>query len=98
MPIEKLREEWNQTEYANSIKEIDLSIDLFRGKPHGYHKSSELILDWWINKILEREKELSVNIGMLRQWLNEDRIDDPNKMVTNEQVQKWLQLLDIDEK
>lgn len=48
--------------------------------------------------LLEREKELSVNIGMLRQWLNEDRIDDPNKMVTNEQVQQWLQLLALDEK
>lgn len=26
------------------------------------------------------------NIGMLRQWLNEDRITDPDKMVTNEDL------------
>ena len=32
------------------------------------------------------------NINMLRQWLNEDRIDDPDKMVTNEQLLTWLQL------
>lgn len=31
-----------------------------------------------------------LNIGMLRQWLNEDRITDPNKMVTNEQIEHWL--------
>lgn len=33
----------------------------------------------------------SVRIGMLRQWLNEDRIDSPKKMVTNEQLEYWLQ-------
>jgi len=30
------------------------------------------------------------NIGMLRQWLNEDRITDPKKMVTNEDIMHWL--------
>lgn len=30
------------------------------------------------------------NIGKLRQWLNEDRITDPKKMVTNEEISKWL--------
>lgn len=29
-------------------------------------------------------------IGFLRQLLNEDRITDPKKMVTNEQIEKWL--------
>lgn len=33
----------------------------------------------------------SVRMGMLRQWLNEDRIDSPKKMVTNEQLEYWLQ-------
>lgn len=32
------------------------------------------------------------NIGMLRQWLNEDRITDPKKMVTNEEIKHWLSL------
>jgi hypothetical protein len=32
------------------------------------------------------------NIGMLRQWLNEDRITDPKKMVTNEDIKHWLDL------
>lgn len=30
------------------------------------------------------------NIGQLRQWLNEDRITDPAKMVTNEELMVWL--------
>lgn len=33
----------------------------------------------------------SVNIGMLRQWLNEDRITDPKRMITNEDIMHWLQ-------
>jgi len=31
-----------------------------------------------------------VRVGMLRQWLNEDRITDPEKMVTNEDIISWL--------
>lgn len=29
-------------------------------------------------------------IGLLRQWLNEERITDPKKMVTNEELEYWL--------
>lgn len=35
--------------------------------------------------------EYYANIGMLRQWLNEERITDPNKMVTNEQIIAFLE-------
>ena len=31
------------------------------------------------------------NLGQLRQWLNEDRITDPKKMVTNEEMLHWLE-------
>ena len=41
----------------------------------------------------EREHDVKSNIGMLRQWLNEDRIDDPKKFVTNEQIEKVLFLI-----
>ena len=34
--------------------------------------------------------KLKRNIGLLRQWINEDRIDDPDKMITNEQIKNWL--------
>lgn len=37
------------------------------------------------------EKKIpEVNISMLRQWLNEDRITDPKKMVSNEEIKHWL--------
>ena len=39
-------------------------------------------------------QKLRKNIGMLRQYLNEDRISDPKKMVTNEDLNYWL-FLDI---
>lgn len=32
----------------------------------------------------------SQDVSMLRQWLNEDKIDDPKKMVTNEDIMYWL--------
>ena len=36
-------------------------------------------------------------IGMLRQWLNEERITDPKKMVTSEEIKHWLEIEDIEE-
>lgn len=38
---------------------------------------------------LKEIKEL-INVSDLRQWLNEDRITDPKKMVTNEQIEIML--------
>ena len=41
-------------------------------------------------KIPEWEKRFDINIGMLRQWLNEDRIKDVDKFVTNEQLKMFF--------
>lgn len=38
--------------------------------------------------------ELEKGIGRLRQWLNEDRITDINKMVDNQQIKVMLGLSD----
>jgi len=44
-----------------------------------------------IAKVKAEERErIKENIGQLRQWLNEDRITDPKKMVTNEQIEYML--------
>ena len=37
-------------------------------------------------------EEIKKNIGMLRVWLNEDRIKDPDKFVTNEELEFMLGL------
>ena len=34
---------------------------------------------------------------MLRQFLNEDRIDDPKKMVTNSDIEYWLGIIGSEE-
>ena len=34
--------------------------------------------------------EMNKNIGMLRQFLNEEKITDPKKLVTNEDLSHWL--------
>lgn len=36
------------------------------------------------------DKSMEENIGLLRQWLNEDRITDGSKMVTSDQIRHWL--------
>jgi hypothetical protein len=38
-----------------------------------------------IRKVILRKR-----IGMLRQWLNEDRIKDVDRFVTNEEIEHWL--------
>lgn len=34
-----------------------------------------------------------LSIGFLRQWLNENRITDPEKMVTTRELEHWLRPL-----
>lgn len=43
-----------------------------------------------IEKLDELEKR---DIGFLRQWLNEDRITENSRMVTNESIESWLTFL-----
>lgn len=50
-------------------------------------------IDKCANCIIQEYKEsLKIRVGMLRQWLNEDRIDDTNKMVDNEDIEHWLDI------
>lgn len=39
----------------------------------------------------EGAKITSQDVGMLRQWLNEDRITDTEKMVKNEDIIYWIE-------
>jgi len=38
----------------------------------------------------DMRRKCVMNVGMLRQWLNEDRITDIKKLVTNEEIEHWL--------
>ena len=43
-------------------------------------------------RVEDKAKAMNERIGMLRQWLNEDRITDPKKMITNDDIKYWLEL------
>lgn len=42
--------------------------------------------------VMRLREELAQRIGMTRQWLNEDRIDDVKKMVDNKDLEVFLSL------
>lgn len=41
-------------------------------------------------QIQDLKKLFNKDIGMLRQWLNEDRIKDGSRFVTNEELKTWF--------
>lgn len=45
------------------------------------------------SKPVTKSEDFDVRIGMLRQWLNEDRITDTSKMVTNDDIKYWLGMI-----
>ena len=63
-------------------KDLPIGIDewIKQGIKYGYSNYQNLAKD----------KEFLFKIGMLRQWLNEDRISDPSKMVSNEDLLNWF--------
>lgn len=59
------------------------------------HEGTKQEMKDWLTTTLTtleatHQQELEKNISFLRQWLNEDRITDPQKMVTNEDLEYWL--------
>jgi hypothetical protein len=44
------------------------------------------------NEISSRLAVTDKNIDQLRQWLNEERIDDFKKMITNDDIKFWLDI------
>lgn len=66
----------------------------------------EVLSDWMnvkCEKRLESERlkereEVMKNVGLLRQWLNEERITDTKRLVTNDEIIHWLALTKDSEK
>lgn len=69
----------------NIEKEIERQCEI-RGLP--YSDVSYIVHSVLNQELVKREEETNRNIGMLRQWLNEDRNTTP--MVTNEDIKYWL--------
>ena len=63
-------------------------------KEHARHKEIQAFIESTLKSQREELLEtLEKNIGFMRQWLNEDRITDPKKMVKNEELKVWLEEL-----
>ena len=43
-----------------------------------------------VEEEVKKARPSEKNISFLRQWLNEDRIADPRRMVTNDMIEHWL--------
>ena len=43
-----------------------------------------------LKSLIKKERISDTKIGMLRQWLNEDRIKDAKRFVTNKDIKDWL--------
>ena len=56
-----------------------------------YGEREDTIKISWGQKEAEKQ-ELIKNISMLRQWLNEDRITDVQKIVSSDDLLHWLKL------
>jgi len=69
-------------------------VKMFPLEDTDFSEQYQEIFAWCNSKIdksiKHQQEQININIGMLRQWLNEDRIDEPNKMVTNEDIKHWL--------
>ena len=100
IPVQVDEDEWEaeqcrfHDEYLFPIKQF-INEKLEQQKEH-YEKELKIADDRWkaneqcredYNRLLE---EYTSNIGLLRQWLNEDRITDADKMVTNEDLEDIL--------
>jgi hypothetical protein len=78
-----LRKTFDEAVREELIQEI---ADCFSGAGIHYHAGKlRTILSRTISKA-----DLIQRVSFLRQWLNEDRITDPKRMVTNEEILKFI--------
>jgi len=77
--------------YHESVKQF--IVEALKAKP--LTPEQEIYQDYETLKAMAREdvlEEVRKNIGQLRQAINEDRITDINKMISNEYIERWLGL------
>ena len=86
-----------KTDSSEWEKEFDKEFVTKDGVPCGYADWQDYFLSikYFIasqitNAHAEGVRDTLKNVGMLRQWLNEDRIKDVDRFVTNEELEHWL--------
>ena len=79
------------SEYKNWEDEFDKYFEKELESDHEYYTSQlKLAKNFFRQKEKEWKEENELQIGFLRQWLNEDRITDPKKMITNEMIKVFI--------
>ena len=79
-------------EELNSLMFENLDLDnQERPMKASFQDKLETFIQKAIDEAVKEERErLEQKIGMIRQWLNEDRITDPKKMITSEDLLYWI--------
>ena len=73
---------------------IDEAVRDITALPPSKSKTKTILISLLQEKEKETLKRLEERVGMLRQWLNEDRITDPEKLITNYDIKYWLNILE----
>lgn len=83
-------------ELENKLNDI-----MFDYREYASHETTEELVNLiQSERRAEREyvlQQIDSKIGFLRQWLNEDRVTDPRKLVKSEQISNWLEINQIRE-
>jgi len=75
------------------IEELRKAIGTFEDS-FGFNGTIEELADSILGLVTQEiVEERNKSISLLRQWLNEDRITDIKKMVTNEEILIWFNKL-----
>ncbi len=82
----EMREEYEERFCSDNMSEF------ISDKKDGCRAYADDILEWFISLWKEDRARISRHVGMMRQWLNEDRITEPGRMVTNADLLHWLEL------
>lgn len=76
-----------------SVSESDEVVEIsFRNQETRADKITMRFYSELTSATIKAKEQQRRNIGMMRQWLNEDRITDVKKMVSNEELAYWLNL------
>ena len=78
---------------SKSVEEIVEELESLTGEDYQtdyYPVSPDWLRTTLTTYTTARETAMEQRVGMLRQWLNEDRITDAGRVVSNEQLLYWL--------
>ena len=85
----KGKDNFDDTVFVDKIKSLLLKQKEEAYKTGREDEAIECYKDL-IRTMREYKASLIKKIGLLRQWLNEDRITEPKKMITNKDIEDWL--------